>query len=189
MTRKYRLTRHAVERYRERVDPHASDPEAEAVLADLAARGRVRPTPRHWMRHTTKRAGSRYLYCADRHDVCLVIVGDAVVTVHSRWVCRRWRAAELLERGLISERTSALRSPHQRSLSSPRRKNMMKTFLKLDTDPRCLQQRVGQAPLATRLRNPFPTNRSQGSISALDEGLLRSARSRQPNLPRRSTSR
>ncbi|MGH2702241.1 MAG: hypothetical protein ACRDJ2_10770 [Actinomycetota bacterium] len=100
MSSTYRITQHAIERYQGRVDATVSRAEARELLADLASRSKVRPTPRHWMRHTVRRPGSRYLYCADRHDICLVVAGDSVVTVYSRWVCRRWRRLDLLERSV-----------------------------------------------------------------------------------------
>jgi hypothetical protein len=80
-----RLSRHAIERYRQRVDPAASDAAARVALIAFVMTGRHRPTPRWWMRdHVSAGAGVTFCYCATRPDACAIIAGSTVVTVVSR---------------------------------------------------------------------------------------------------------
>lgn len=88
-TQQFRISRHAVERYRQRV---ADVPPAEAArrLADLAVDSTRRPTPRRWTA-VAPAPGVLFLYPHADSDVCLVVKGDTVVTVFSRVVCIGWR--------------------------------------------------------------------------------------------------
>lgn len=86
-----RISRHAVDRYIQRVDS-VTPMEAAQRLARLAARATCRPTPRHWM-EVASAPGTRFLYPTEDSDVCLVLKGDTIVTVFSRVVCMRWRTA------------------------------------------------------------------------------------------------
>jgi hypothetical protein len=85
------ITRHAIERYQQRVDPHASVREAAVALSRIMDKAAVCSRPRRWSRVIAQAPGTRYLYSADRPGVCLVVAGGAVVTVHSRVVCAAWR--------------------------------------------------------------------------------------------------
>jgi hypothetical protein len=79
------ISRHAIERYQQRVDPAASDAEARIALTGFVMTGRHRPTPRWWMRdHVRAGAGATFCYCATRPDACAIIVDYTVVTVVSR---------------------------------------------------------------------------------------------------------
>jgi hypothetical protein len=79
------ISRHAIERYQQRVDPAVSDAEARIALTRFVMTGRHRPTPRWWMRdHVRAGAGVTFCYCANRADACAIIVDYTVVTVVSR---------------------------------------------------------------------------------------------------------
>lgn len=91
------ITRHAIERYQQRVDPRASVREAAVALSRILDRAAVCSKPRHWSRVIGQAPGTRYLYSSDRPGVCLVVAGGAVVTVHSRVVCAAWRQMRTVE--------------------------------------------------------------------------------------------
>jgi hypothetical protein len=83
------LSAHAVARFQERVDPGASPLEARLALGRLVALGRVRATPRHWMRADVEPCpGVRFIYWSSRPDVCAVARDGVVVTVLTRRLCR-----------------------------------------------------------------------------------------------------
>jgi len=83
-----RISSHAVTRYQERVDQGASRLEARLALQQLVAQGRVRPTPRHWMRDRFYQPGVCFIYWSGRPGVCALLVDDAVVTVKTRALCQ-----------------------------------------------------------------------------------------------------
>jgi hypothetical protein len=85
--RAVRVSAHACVRWCERVDPAASDREAWLALHDLVARGRHRPTPRHWT-VARPQPGLVFVYLAERPDVCALVCDGAVVTVLTRTLCR-----------------------------------------------------------------------------------------------------
>ena len=87
------VSSHAVARYQQRVRPAATRLEAIAEIRGIASRARVRSSPRWWTRVAGERPGCRYLYCASRPEVCLVVKDGVVLTVFSRQVCAQWRAA------------------------------------------------------------------------------------------------
>jgi hypothetical protein len=87
------VSSHAITRYQQRVRPAATRLEAAAEIREIAAKARARPSPRWWTRVAGEHPGCRYLYCASRPDVCLVVKDGAVLTVFSRQVCAQWRAA------------------------------------------------------------------------------------------------
>jgi hypothetical protein len=87
------VSSHAIARYQQRVRPAASRLETLAEIREIASRARARSRPRWWTRVAGERPGCRYLYCASRPEVCLVVRGGVVVTVFSRQVCAQWRAA------------------------------------------------------------------------------------------------
>lgn len=91
MHRRLTVSHHAIDRYRERVDPTATKHEAVTRLLHLAATGRARSRPRHWTRIAGEQCGCRYLYAMEAPDVCLVVADDTIVTVFSRATCAKWR--------------------------------------------------------------------------------------------------
>lgn len=86
-----RITDHVVQRYRQRVDPRATAAEARLALARMVSLGRVRSTPRHWMRNVNQTPGLVFLYWAELPGVCGLVVNGALVTVVTRELCRRDR--------------------------------------------------------------------------------------------------
>lgn len=82
------LSSHAVTRWNERVDRHVSRLEARLALGRFISLGRVRPTPRHWMRADVVPApGLRFVYCADRPGVCALARDGVVLTIITRSLC------------------------------------------------------------------------------------------------------
>jgi hypothetical protein len=106
------VTRHAVQRFTERVDPSLTAPTAAAAIQSLAASAKARPTPRWWTRVAGQKPGASYLYSAAHPGVCLVVVEDAVVTVFSRSACARWRAARRERRYELQQAARSRRSAH-----------------------------------------------------------------------------
>lgn len=86
-----RISRHAVDRYRQRV-ANVTSTEANRRLADLAADSTRRPTPRRWTEAAAS-PGVLFLYPHANSDICLVLKGDTIVTVFSRVVCLNWRTS------------------------------------------------------------------------------------------------
>jgi hypothetical protein len=83
------LSRHAIQRYRERVDRRASRPEAVMALGQIVARGRARPVPRRWLRgNVAPTPGLLFLTWSQRPDVCLLVRCRVVVTVVTRAMCK-----------------------------------------------------------------------------------------------------
>src|SRR4051812_12638338 len=88
--KRFCVSDHAVERYTERVQAGASSLEARMALGRLIALGRVRVTPRHWMREGVKPAPNlRFVYWSGQPHVCAVVRDDVVVTVLTRTLCSR----------------------------------------------------------------------------------------------------
>jgi hypothetical protein len=87
------VSSHAITRYQQRVRPAATRLEALSEIREIASRARVRSSPRWWTQVAGQRPGCRYLYCASRPEVCLVVKDGVVLTVFSRQVCAQWRAA------------------------------------------------------------------------------------------------
>ena len=96
MHRSITVSHHAIDRYRERVDPTATKHEAAARLRSLASTGRARSRPRHWTRIAGEQCGCRYVDSAAAPGVCLVVVNGTVVTVFSRATCAKWRSERAL---------------------------------------------------------------------------------------------
>jgi len=87
-----RISRHAVDRYRQRVR-NVTPSEAVQRLADLAADSTRRPTSRRWT-EVAPGPGVLFLYPHDDSDVCLVMKDRTIVTVFSRVVCLTWRTPQ-----------------------------------------------------------------------------------------------
>ncbi len=82
------LSTHAVARWQERVDPQISAVESRMALRRFVSLGRVRATPRHWMRDdVTPAPGLSFVYCADRPGVCALVRDGVVLTVLTRTLC------------------------------------------------------------------------------------------------------
>ena len=94
-----RVSRHAVERYIERVDPRLDARQAAEAIREIWRSGRARPRPRWWSSRMGERPGTRYVYSAADADVCLIAAGRCVVTVQSRAICHEWRGQEQLAHG------------------------------------------------------------------------------------------
>lgn len=87
-----RITEHAIQRYITRVDGSASKEEARSRVEWIITRGRIRSTPRHWMRSSSRTTpGLRYVYCWQQPDVCALVLDGAVVTVLTHELCRPLR--------------------------------------------------------------------------------------------------
>ena len=102
-----RISRHAVERYRQRVADIAPS-EAARRLAELAADSTRRPTPRRWT-EVAPAPGVLFLYPHADSDICLVMKGNTIVTVFSRVVCMGWRRS-----GDTTTRRVVRRMPYHR---------------------------------------------------------------------------
>lgn len=87
MDREIRITAHAIERWRERVDPSSSWLDAHLAIRKLLNRGRSRPTPRHWMRRVAE-PGTTYVFNASYPSVCVIVADGAAVTVITRELAR-----------------------------------------------------------------------------------------------------
>src|SRR5579859_515683 len=88
-----RISQHAIDRYRQRVELVDAATAADR-LADMAAASNRRPTPRQWT-EVAPAPGVLFLYPHDSSDVCLVMKGNTIVTVFSRVMCMRWRTRQL----------------------------------------------------------------------------------------------
>ena len=82
------ISRHAIDRFRERVDPNLSAEQAEIAIADVAARGKRTTTPRQWLpvSHRPRRGGA-YVFSPAYPGVCLVVGGSTVKTVLTPPTC------------------------------------------------------------------------------------------------------
>ncbi len=103
------ITRHAIIRYQQRVDAAADTRAALRAIRAILATAKVRSRPRHWT-SVDARPGCRYLYSAHHPGICLVLAGNAVVTVFSRRTCHQWRQLP----GAKADARPATRSPYRR---------------------------------------------------------------------------
>jgi hypothetical protein len=86
-----RITRHIIDRYRERVDTCASVAEAGMAIQQILSLGRWRVTPRSWMSENEPAPGVRFVYWAKRPGLCVVILDGAAVTVVTRSLAQNTR--------------------------------------------------------------------------------------------------
>jgi hypothetical protein len=82
------ISQHAVLRWQERVERDASWTAARLALGQFVSRGRIRPTPRHWT-DVDPSPGLRFLYCAERPNVCALVMGGTVITVLTRELSKK----------------------------------------------------------------------------------------------------
>ena len=87
------ISHHAIDQFRSRVEPSATRATALRAIREIVTSARSCSKPRKWCRAVgiAARPGARYLYSAARPGICLVMRGNAVVTVFSRTVCAGWR--------------------------------------------------------------------------------------------------
>src|SRR4051812_1958927 len=102
-----RISRHAVDRYRQRVEA-VDRREAAQRLAELAADSTRRSTPRRWT-EVAPAPGIVFLYPHADSRICLIVKDNTVITVFSRAACRSWKA-DKDEHG----RRRARRQPYRR---------------------------------------------------------------------------
>lgn len=80
-----RVTRHAIERYQQRVEPGRSYEGARRRLEQMVGLGRTRSTPRHWMRgKVAPTPGLRFLYWSQLPNVCALLKDGVVITIVTR---------------------------------------------------------------------------------------------------------
>lgn len=82
-------TRHAIQRFQERVSP-VSTAEAARLIAETARTARVRPTPRWWT-PVAPAPGLLFVYPSALPGVCFLVRDGAVITVFERSKCRSWQ--------------------------------------------------------------------------------------------------
>lgn len=98
------ISRHAVDRWRERVETSCRPDEARQALTRFVQSGRARPTPRAWMNGVRPAPGLRFIYSADRPGICVLARDGTALTVLTKSLCRagrrrrnsaarRWRCA------------------------------------------------------------------------------------------------
>ena len=80
------ISRHAIDRYVERVDPCVSQAEARFALERIVRLGKARSVPRQWMRRNgvSPQLGVTFIYWAERPGICVVVRGAVVLTVLTR---------------------------------------------------------------------------------------------------------
>ncbi len=108
------ISRHAIDRYRERVDGTATVYTAADVISSILATATSRSRPRHWMRVAATVPGTAYLYSAMYPHIGLVVADGVVVTLHSRRVCRSWGDLEVVGGGRAGRRPQPYRRPSGR---------------------------------------------------------------------------
>jgi hypothetical protein len=81
-----RISQHAIQRYQERVDASSSVAGALGAMRQILTTGASRPRPRNWTTSRTE-PGMRWIYTADRRDICLVVRNSTVVTVLTVELC------------------------------------------------------------------------------------------------------
>jgi hypothetical protein len=106
------ISRHAIDRYRERVDPSARPRDAAARISRILDSATARPRPRHWMRIAATAPGTSYLYSAAYPNVGLVVANGVVVTLHSRLTCKSWSRRWTGLDGRRSRRAQPYRRQH-----------------------------------------------------------------------------
>lgn len=104
-------TRHAVQRYQQRVAPV---PTAEAFrrLSRLSDNSKTRATPRWWT-PVKPAPGLLFAYPAEEPGVCLLLRDGAILTVFERGQCRAWATADAMAQP-AAVRRAPRRTPYHR---------------------------------------------------------------------------
>lgn len=102
-------TRHAIERFQERIAPVTTAEAARRIRA-AATTAKARSTPRWWT-PVAPEPGLRFLYPADLPGVCLLVRDGAVITIFERSQCRTWDGAAVETGGRRSQRAQPYRRP------------------------------------------------------------------------------
>lgn len=86
------VSRHAAERYAERVDTTCDLRQASMLIEDALRDATANAKPRRWMRQAwAAPAGSRFVYSSRYPGLCLIVCNGVVTTVVTRDTCRRQR--------------------------------------------------------------------------------------------------
>lgn len=104
-----RISRHAIDRYRQRVE-RVEPAVAAQRLADLAASSTRRRTPRRWTEVAPSR-GVVFLYPHAAPDICLVMRNNTIVTVFSQVICLERRSKRHTRQARPVRRPSFRRPP------------------------------------------------------------------------------
>ena len=93
MNRPLYVTCHAIDRFLDRVDRTATRADAANAIRHIGSSARICSRPRKWCRLAGVRPqpSSQYLYSAIYPGICLVVRGNAVVTVFSKDACASWQ--------------------------------------------------------------------------------------------------
>ncbi|MDZ5661403.1 hypothetical protein SFC79_06455 [Nocardioides sp. S-58] len=110
-------TRHAVQRYQQRVAPVAAA-EAFRRLSELADNSRTRATPRWWT-PVEPAPGLLFAYPANEPGVCLLLRDGAILTVFERGQCRAWATADAMSQPPHGRRAQR-RNPYRRPSAGSR---------------------------------------------------------------------
>jgi hypothetical protein len=102
-------TRHAVERYQQRVAA-VTTAQAFRQLSALADNARIRSTPRWWT-PVAPAPGLSFAYPASMPGVCLLLRDGVILTVFERSQCRAWRLADDTPTGRHGTRLTPYRRP------------------------------------------------------------------------------
>lgn len=86
-----KVTRHAIERFQQRVERLPAS-EVAHIIERAVAQASVRPKPRWWT-PVAPSPGLVFLYPATLPGICLLVRDHFIVTVLTRAQCRVWRAA------------------------------------------------------------------------------------------------
>ena len=113
--RKLHITKHALDRYAQRVDGAATTTTARRVIEEVAQTGRARPVPRRWMRTVRPAPGLAFIYSATHPGICLAVKDRTIVTVYSRSTCKSW-----LKAAAVSEQAGRSGRGRSRARSRPR---------------------------------------------------------------------
>src|SRR4051794_15771008 len=89
------VTNHAIERWQQRVDHHASTRSAYLAIERMLRAGRWRATPRHWMSETRPAPGTMFVYWDRCPGIAVIVIDGVAVTVLTRDLCRRRREPRL----------------------------------------------------------------------------------------------
>ena len=102
-------TRHAIQRFQERVAP-VSTAEAALRIREAVSGATIRATPRWWT-PVAPSPGLRFAYPSMLPGVCFLIRDGAVLTVFERKTCRNWRTDGCIDSGRSHRSAAPYRRP------------------------------------------------------------------------------